>query len=124
MFRMVFLKVLKVTCFAAVAGVAAMRVYYVREMLAALILFTILFTCLAVVFLLLFMLDRACQALLEFLELRAKEVLQRAHLWWPGMIPDELGNYAADRLVPTLTHEPLNPIPISLIILRHQRRTR
>jgi hypothetical protein len=83
MFRSVSRKALKFTLvgFAAVVGVAAMRVYYVQEMLAALILFAILFGCVAVVLLLLFMLDRAGQAVLEFLELRGKEVLQRAHVW-------------------------------------------
>jgi hypothetical protein len=81
MFRLFSVKTPKLTCFATVAGVAAMRVYYVREMLAALVLFTILFGCVAVVFLMLFTLDRASQALLEFLELRAKEVLRHAHAW-------------------------------------------
>jgi hypothetical protein len=81
MFRLVSLRALKLTCFATVAGVVAMRVYYVREMLAALVLFTILFGCIAVVFLLLFLIDRAGRALLEFLGLRAKEVLQHAHVW-------------------------------------------
>jgi hypothetical protein len=77
------LKALKLTFvgFAAVAGVAAMRLYYVQEMLAALILFAILFGCFAVVLLLLYTLDRAGQAVLEFLELRGKEVLKHARVW-------------------------------------------
>ena len=83
MFRSVFLKALELIFvgFAAVAGVAAMRLYYVQEMLAALILFAILFGCVAVVLLLLLMLDRAGQAVLEFLELRGREVLQHARVW-------------------------------------------
>jgi hypothetical protein len=81
------LKALKLTFvgFAAVAGVAAMRLYYVQEMLAALILFAILFAilfgCVAVVLLLLCTLDRVGQAVLEFLQLRGKEVLQHARVW-------------------------------------------
>jgi hypothetical protein len=77
------LKALKLTFvgFVAVAGVAAMRLYYVQEMLAALILFAILFGCVAVVLLLLYTLDRAGQAVLEFFELRGKEVLKHARVW-------------------------------------------
>jgi hypothetical protein len=83
MFRSVSLKALKLAFvgFVVVAGVAAMRLYYVQEMLAALILFTILFGCVAVVLFLLFTLDRAGQTVLEFLELRGKEVLQHARVW-------------------------------------------
>jgi len=79
MFRSVSLKALKLTFvgFVVVAGVAAMRLYYV----AALILFTILFGCVAVVLFLLFILDRAGQTVLEFLGLRGKEVLQHARVW-------------------------------------------
>lgn len=60
MFRSVSLKALKLTFvgFLVVAGVTAMRLYYVQEMLAALILFTILFGCVTVVLFLLFILDR------------------------------------------------------------------
>lgn len=63
------------------AAVAATQLYYVQEMLAALILFAVLFSCIAVVLLVLFILDRAGRATLEFLELRAKEVLQHARAW-------------------------------------------
>lgn len=60
------------------AGIAATRFYYVREMLAALILFTLLFGCIATVVLLLLILDWAGEAMLEFLELHAKYVLRYA----------------------------------------------
>jgi hypothetical protein len=60
-----------------VAGVAATRFYRVREMLAALLLFAILYGCIEIVLLIVFVLDRAGEALLEFLEVRGKVVLQQ-----------------------------------------------
>jgi hypothetical protein len=57
------------------------QIYYLQEMLAALILFAILFSCGAAVLLLLFLLDRAGQSTIEFLELRARDVLQHARSW-------------------------------------------
>ena len=64
-----------------VAAIVAMRFYYVREMLAALVLFSALFGCVAAALALLFILDRAGRAVAEFLELRAKEALQHARAW-------------------------------------------
>lgn len=63
------------------AAVAATQLYYVQEMLAALVLFAVLFSCIAAVLLILFILDRAGRATLEFLELCAREVLQHAREW-------------------------------------------
>jgi hypothetical protein len=67
--------------FIGFAGVAATRFYYAEEMLASLALFAVLFSCVAVVLLLLFMLNRASQALIEFVELRGKKVLHHTR-WW------------------------------------------
>jgi hypothetical protein len=50
-------------------------------MLAALILFAVLFSGVAAVLLLLFVLYRAADALLEVLELSAKHALQQAREW-------------------------------------------
>jgi hypothetical protein len=60
------------------AAIVAMRFYYVREMLAALVLFSALFGSVAAALALLFILDRAGRAATEFLELRWKEALQHA----------------------------------------------
>jgi hypothetical protein len=57
-------------------AMVAMRVYYVREMLAAFVLFSVLFVCAATALALLFILDRTARAATEFFELRGKEALQ------------------------------------------------
>ena len=57
------------------------EVYYLQEMLAALIIFALLFSCGAAVLLMLFVVDRAGQSTVEFLELRAREVLHHARGW-------------------------------------------
>ena len=62
--------------FLGFAGEAAMRFYYAEEMLASLVLFAVLFSCVAVVLLLLFMLGRASQALIAFAELSARKTLR------------------------------------------------
>jgi hypothetical protein len=59
----------------------AMRFYYVREMLAALVLFSVLFGCVAAALTLLFILDRASRAATEFIEVRGKEALQHVRAW-------------------------------------------
>jgi hypothetical protein len=64
-----------------VAAIVAMRFYYVREMLAAFVLFSVLFGCAATVLAMLFILDRAARAATEFVELRGKEALQHARAW-------------------------------------------
>ena len=63
------------------AAFAAARLYYLQEMLAALILFAVLFSGVAALLLLLFILGRTGEALLEFLELRAREALKHASAW-------------------------------------------
>ena len=64
-----------------VTALVAMRFYYVREMLAALVLFSVLFGCAATVVAMLFIIDRAASAAAEFFELRGKEALQHARAW-------------------------------------------
>jgi len=66
---------------AGVTVMAAMRFYYVREMLAALILFSLIFACVAAALALLFILDRASAAASEFIEIRGREALQHARAW-------------------------------------------
>lgn len=56
----------------AVIAVAATQVYYVRELLAALIIFSVLFALVAAIVLALFLLDRASQLALGWIEVRAK----------------------------------------------------
>lgn len=63
---------------AGLAAVAAMKFYYVEEMLAALALFTVLFGCVEAALVLLYTLDRAGRAALGFIELRAREFVQHA----------------------------------------------
>ena len=65
----------------ACAVAMAAQIYYVREMLAALILFSVLFSCVAAAVLVLFLLDRAGGAMLGFLELQYKAVVQHAREW-------------------------------------------
>ena len=64
-----------------VAAIAALRFYYVREMLAALVLFSAVFVCVAAALAVLIILDRAGCAATEFLELRGKEAVQHARAW-------------------------------------------
>jgi hypothetical protein len=54
------------------------RIYYIREMVAALVLFAVFFSCIAAVVLLLIVLDRGGEAILGFLELHAKHLVQQA----------------------------------------------
>lgn len=58
-----------------------MRFYYVREMLAALVLFSVLFGFVAAALALLFTIDRASRVATEFIELHGKKALQYAHAW-------------------------------------------
>lgn len=63
---------------AALITIGAMRVYYVREMLAALIIFSVLFASVAPIVLALFLiwllLDRASEWALGWIEARAKSI--------------------------------------------------
>lgn len=64
---------------AAIAAGAATRLYYVQEMLAALVLFTVLFSFVAGTVLLLVILDRGGEAVLGLLESRGKALLE--YVW-------------------------------------------
>jgi hypothetical protein len=63
---------------AAIAAGAATRLYYVQEMLAALLLFAVVFSCAAATLLILFILDRAGEAALGFLESRGRALVEHA----------------------------------------------
>jgi phosphate/sulfate permease len=56
------------------AGVAAIRSYHVEEILASLIIFAVLFGCVAAILFLLFMLGRASQAVIAFAELCGRKM--------------------------------------------------
>lgn len=58
------------------AAMAAIRFYYAEEMLAALALFTVLFGCLEAALVVLYLVDRAGRAALDFVELRSRVALQ------------------------------------------------
>jgi ABC-type Fe3+ transport system permease subunit len=58
-----------------------MRFYYVEEMLASLLLFAVLFSCLAVVLFLLSMVGRASEVLIAYAESWGRKVLHRTYLW-------------------------------------------
>ena len=59
---------------AALITIGATRVYYVREMLAALIIFSALFASVAAIVLVWFLLDLASQLTLGWIEARAKSI--------------------------------------------------
>lgn len=67
--------------FIGFARVAATRFYYAEEMLASLVLFAALFSCVAMVLLLLFMLGRASQALIAFAGSCGRKVWHHTY-WW------------------------------------------
>ncbi len=62
----------------ALIAVAATQLYYVREMLAALIIFSVLFVLVATIVFALFLLDRASQLALGWIEARAKSFAHAA----------------------------------------------
>ena len=62
----------------ALIAVAATQDYYVREMLAALIIFSVLFALVAAIVLTLFLLDRASQLALGWIEPHAKSFAHAA----------------------------------------------
>jgi len=65
---------------AGCAAFLASRVYYIQEMMAALVLFAVFFSCIAAVVLLLIVLDRGGEAILGFFELHAKSMVQQARV--------------------------------------------
>ena len=62
---------------AGCAVLVASRVYYIEEMVAALVLFAVLFSCIAAVALLLIVLGRGGEAILGFVEWHAKNLLSQ-----------------------------------------------
>jgi predicted lysophospholipase L1 biosynthesis ABC-type transport system permease subunit len=61
---------------------AALQIYFVQELLAALLLFTGAFILLAIVVLVLYLVDRAGQRSLTWAEQRARPALQLARRGW------------------------------------------
>jgi len=59
------------------AAVPAIRVYYVQEMIAALIIFSVLFVIAAAVVLIIFVLDRASERVMTWVEAGLARVLHR-----------------------------------------------
>jgi hypothetical protein len=64
------------------AAVLALRFYYVREMIAALIIFSVLFAAVAVVALIVFLLDRASQQIVVWAEPGVARLVR-----WFGDVP-------------------------------------
>jgi Flp pilus assembly protein TadB len=62
----------------AVTALAAVQLYFVREMLAALFIFTIVFAFVATVFLMLWLVDRAGQRTLAWAEPQTRELARLA----------------------------------------------
>jgi hypothetical protein len=69
-----FSRKLRIWILAALITIGATRVYYVREMLAALIIFSALFASVAAIVLVWFLLDLASQPTLGWIEARAKRI--------------------------------------------------
>ena len=69
--------------FIGFAGVAAMRFYYAEEMLASLVFFAVLFTCVAVILFLLFAFGRASQAVIVLAELCGRKIAAFATVFKP-----------------------------------------
>jgi hypothetical protein len=80
-YSMVPMKIIKRIVLTATALIA-IRQFYVQELIAAVIIFSVLFACLAVVVLLLFLVDQAWQAALDQIEIHAKAVGRAARRNW------------------------------------------
>lgn len=72
---------MKWTCI-ALAALTAIRLYYVQEMIAELVLFSALFALVAGAALVLFLLDRGLNWTLTWARLRAMQVAQLARRGW------------------------------------------
>lgn len=79
------------------AALLALRVYYVREMIAALMIFSVLFAAVGIVVLAVFLLDRASQLIVVWAEAGIRPV---AH--WVGDVTDSI--FAAPAWVQALPH--------------------
>jgi len=64
------------------AALIAIRQFYVQQLIAALLIFSILFASLAVVVFLIFLLDYAWQAALDQIEIHAKAIGRTARRSW------------------------------------------
>jgi hypothetical protein len=73
------------TCF-GLAALAVIRLYYVQEMIAALIIFSVLFALVAAVVLFLFFLDRVSQRTVAWAETRTTRVGPAAHRAWAFVV--------------------------------------
>ena len=62
----------------AAAALPAIRLYYVQEMIAALILFSVLFVAVATVVLIIFLLDRASEHAMTWVEAGVARLVHRA----------------------------------------------
>jgi len=62
----------------ALAGIAALQMYFVQEMIAALFLFTVLFVIVAAIVLVLWLVDRAGQRTVAWAEPQTRHVAQLA----------------------------------------------
>ena len=60
------------------AAVPAIRIYYVREMIAALIIFSVLFVAVATVVLIVFLLDRASEYAVTWAEVGVARLIHRS----------------------------------------------
>jgi hypothetical protein len=69
------------------ASLVAIQIYYVREMLAALVIFTVVFALMAAVAVVLFLLDRASQRTVAWVEPQAKQAAVLAHRAWSAAEP-------------------------------------
>jgi Flp pilus assembly protein protease CpaA len=69
-----------------VAAVPAIRLYYVQEMIAALIMFSVLFVGAATVVLIIFLLDRASQQVVAWAEAGVARMVHRDKGACPGDI--------------------------------------
>ena len=63
---------------AAAAAVPAIRLYYIQELIAALMLFSVLFVGVATVVLIIFLLDRASQHVVTWVEAGVARLVHRA----------------------------------------------
>lgn len=68
------------------AATAATRIYYVQEMIAALIIFSILFLGVAIVALIVFLLDRASEGIVAWAEV----AVPRAGHWFACIVEDAI----------------------------------
>jgi uncharacterized membrane protein len=66
----------------SLAAVAALQVYFVREMMAALVLFSVLFAVVAVAVLLVYLFDRAGQRTMAWAEPRTMRAARLARRAW------------------------------------------